>query len=117
MEPNPLVYNKFKSKFYPVDLDVFLSEKVLEYGPRKIAKVKDDIKHELMFRFDHYIRTRTEADLNKRLNSIYRLLEKEKELDTYGMNEKPGRTPRKRSEPKESLPKELKNKNNKRVKK
>ena len=32
-----------------------------------------------MFRFDHYFRTRNETELNKRMASIYKLIEKEKD--------------------------------------
>jgi hypothetical protein len=44
MEFNPTHYNKFKSKLYSIDADVFLSEKVLAYGTRSIVKVKEEIR-------------------------------------------------------------------------
>lgn len=86
MEFNPTHYNKFKSKLYSLDADIFLSEKVLAYGTRHIVKVKEDIRQESIFRFDHYLRTRNESDLNKRLASIYKLLEKERDNDMYGLD-------------------------------
>ncbi len=39
-----------------------------------------------MFRFDHYFRSRTESELNKRMQSIYRLIEKEKDFLDLGMD-------------------------------
>ena len=43
-----------------------------------------------MFRFDHYFRTRNQSEINKRLGSIYKLIEKEKEKDNdiYGLEVK-----------------------------
>lgn len=39
-----------------------------------------------MFRFDHYLRSRTESELNKRMLSIYKLIEKEKDNEQYGLD-------------------------------
>jgi hypothetical protein len=41
--------------------------------------VREQIRVESMFRFDHYLRSRTESELNKRMLSIYKLIEKEKD--------------------------------------
>lgn len=40
-----------------------------------------------MFRFDHYLRSRTESELNKRMLSIYKLIEKEKDNEDYGLDQ------------------------------
>lgn len=40
-----------------------------------------------MFRFDHYLRSRTESELNKRMLSIYKLIEKEKDNDDFGLDQ------------------------------
>ena len=39
-----------------------------------------------MFRFDHFLRSRSESELNKRMQSIYKLLEKEKDNEDYGLD-------------------------------
>lgn len=48
--------------------------------------VREKIRNEPMFRFDHYFRSRTESELNKRMQSIYRLIEKEKDFLNLGMD-------------------------------
>lgn len=48
--------------------------------------VKEKIRVESMFRFDHFLRSRTESELNKRMLSIYKLIEKEKDNDEYGLD-------------------------------
>lgn len=51
--------------------------------------VKEKIRVESMFRYDHFFRSRTESELNKRMQSIYKLIEKEKDNEEYGLdNEK-----------------------------
>jgi hypothetical protein len=39
-----------------------------------------------MFRFDHFLRSRTDSELNKRMSSIYKLFEKEKDNEDYGLD-------------------------------
>lgn len=39
-----------------------------------------------MFRFDFHFRSRTESQLNKRLQSLYKLIEKEKDMAEYGFD-------------------------------
>jgi SWI/SNF-related matrix-associated actin-dependent regulator of chromatin subfamily A member 5 len=48
--------------------------------------VKEKIRVESMFRFDHFLRSRTESELNKRMLSLYKLIEKEKDNDEYGLD-------------------------------
>ena len=40
MEPLPVVYSKFKSKLYSIDVDIFLQEKLLEHD-LNFSKVKE----------------------------------------------------------------------------
>ena len=44
MEFNPLIYNKFKSKLFSVDADVFLAEAVLKYGVRAMQHINEEIR-------------------------------------------------------------------------
>lgn len=39
-----------------------------------------------MFRFDYHFRSRTESELNKRLQSLYKLIEKEKDQAEFGFD-------------------------------
>jgi hypothetical protein len=39
-----------------------------------------------MFRFDHFLRTRSEGELNKRLASIYKLIEKERDNHIFDLD-------------------------------
>ena len=51
-----------------------------------MGQVKEKIRVESMFRFDHYLRSRTQSELNKRMLSIYKLIQKEKDNDEYGLD-------------------------------
>lgn len=51
-----------------------------------MAQVKEKIRVESMFRFDHFLRSRTQSELNKRMLSIYKLIEKEKDNDDFGLD-------------------------------
>jgi len=44
MEFNPLIYNKFKSKLFSVDADVFLADSVLKYGIRAMSQIKEEVR-------------------------------------------------------------------------
>ncbi len=44
-----------------------------------MSQVKEKIRVEPMFRFDHFLRSRSESELNKRMLSIYKLIEKERD--------------------------------------
>ncbi len=76
-------YTKFKSKLFTVEADRFMAERVLKVGTSNITKLREEIRDEPMFRFDHYLRTRNETELNKRMASIYKLIEKEKDSEGY----------------------------------
>jgi SWI/SNF-related matrix-associated actin-dependent regulator of chromatin subfamily A member 5 len=51
-----------------------------------MSLVKEKIRVEPMFRFDHFLRSRSDSELNKRLLSIYKLIEKEKDNDEDGFD-------------------------------
>ena len=86
MEFNPAVYTKFRSKLFSIDADRFLAQNVYKLGLKHMNQVKEKIRVESMFRFDHFLRSRTESELNKRMLSIYKLIEKEKDNDEYGLD-------------------------------
>jgi predicted negative regulator of RcsB-dependent stress response len=52
---------------------------VFGYGAWK--EIKAEIKKETSFEFDHYIKSRTEGDLNKRMNSLLKVIETEIKYD------------------------------------
>lgn len=51
-----------------------------------MTRVRDLIRTESMFRFDHFFRSRTESELNKRMLSLYKLIEKEKDIAINGVD-------------------------------
>lgn len=55
-------------------------------GVHNIAAVRDKIREEQMFRFDNFFKSRTESELNKRIQSLYKLLEKEREISANGFD-------------------------------
>jgi len=79
MEFNPTHYNKSRSKFYSSDHDKFLVYISHLEGYGNWEKIRRKIKEEPLFRFDHFFKSRTEPDLNKRMQSLLKVLEKEKE--------------------------------------
>ena len=52
-----------------------------------MSVVREKVRIEPAFRFDHYLRSRTESELNKRMLSIYKLIEKEKDNEDYGLDQ------------------------------
>lgn len=49
-----------------------------------MSLVKERIRIEPAFRFDHFLRSRSESELNKRMLSIYKLIEKERDNEESG---------------------------------
>ena len=86
MEFNPAVYTKFRSKLFSIDADRFLAQNIYKLGLKNMSVVKEKIRVQSAFRFDHFLRSRTESELNKRMLSIYKLIEKEKDNDEYGLD-------------------------------
>lgn len=65
-------------------------------GLRNMNQVREKIRKEPMFRFDHFFRSRTESQLNKRLLSIYKLIEKEKDNEEFGLDVDTGKESKKK---------------------
>ena len=63
-----------------------------------------------MFRFDHFLRSRTQSELNKRLLSIYKLIEKEKDNEDYGLDFQTGKQSKKKQKKKKQEEKSVKSK-------
>jgi hypothetical protein len=63
-----------------------------------------------MFRFDHFLRSRTESELNKRLLSIYKLIEKEKDNEDYGLDVEVNKESKKKQKKKKQEEKSVKSK-------
>lgn len=59
MDFNPSVYTKFKSKLYSTEADRYLAQNIYELGLKNMAQVREKIRKEPMFRFDHFFRSRT----------------------------------------------------------
>ena len=68
--------------------------------------VREKIRTEPMFRFDNYFRSRTESELNKRMQSIYRLIEKEKDYWNLGMDYDVSKDAKKKKKKKKEVEKE-----------
>ncbi len=73
------MYTKFRSKLFSIDADRCLAQNIHHHGIKNMSTVREQIRVESMFRFDHYLRSRTDSELNKRMLSIYKLIEKEKD--------------------------------------
>jgi SWI/SNF-related matrix-associated actin-dependent regulator of chromatin subfamily A member 5 len=73
---NSTVYTKFRSKLFTIEADKYLMQNMLELGMNNMFIVRDLLRTESMFRFDHFFRTRTESELSKRMLSLYKLIEK-----------------------------------------
>ena len=69
-----------------MEADRFLVQNLLELGVNNMSAVRDLIRSEPMFRFDHFFRSRTESELNKRMLSLYKLIEKERDISINGVD-------------------------------
>ena len=58
---NPQIYTKFKSKLFTIDADRYLAQMAYKYGLKNMSLIKEKIRTEAMFRFDHHFRSRTES--------------------------------------------------------
>lgn len=76
MDFNPAIYTKFRSKLFTLEADKFLVQTLHKMGINNMGLVRDKIRQEQMFRFDNFFKSRTESELNKRVQSLYKLLEK-----------------------------------------
>lgn len=86
MDFNPSVYTKFRSKLFTLEADRFLVQNLLEVGSGNMSVVRDLIRSESMFRYDHFFRSRTESELSKRMLSLYKLIEKERDISINGVD-------------------------------
>ena len=57
--------------------DKYLIFACAEYGYGNWKLIKAQIKKESSFEFDHYFKSRTESDLNKRMNSLLKVIKAE----------------------------------------
>eukprot|EP01015_Nassula_variabilis_P000766 TRINITY_DN10421_c0_g1_i1.p1 TRINITY_DN10421_c0_g1~~TRINITY_DN10421_c0_g1_i1.p1 ORF type:complete len:232 (+),score=26.84 TRINITY_DN10421_c0_g1_i1:60-698(+) len=72
-------YNKYKSKFYTLEHDRYLIYINFLEGYQNWTNIRMAIKRDQWFKFDHFLKSRSDQDLTKRLQSLIRVLEKEKE--------------------------------------
>jgi SWI/SNF-related matrix-associated actin-dependent regulator of chromatin subfamily A member 5 len=56
-------------------------------GVNNFVAVKEKIREEPIFRFDNFLKSRSESELNKRVQSLYKLLEKEREMTINGYDQ------------------------------
>lgn len=69
-----------------MEADRYLVQKLLELGGSNMPAVRDLVRGESMFRFDHFFRSRTESELSKRMLSLYKLIEKERDICINGVD-------------------------------
>ncbi|EAR99498.2 SNF2 family amine-terminal protein (macronuclear) [Tetrahymena thermophila SB210] len=79
-EFNSAIYNKSKSKFYTTENDKFLIYASYQMGYCNWPVIIKEIKTNPMFQFDHFFKSRSEYELNKRLQSLLKVVEKEKDF-------------------------------------
>lgn len=73
----PEVYSKFKSRLFTSSHDKYLVFKNAEHGYGNWTPIRAEIKKESTFEFDHYLKSRSEGDMNKRMNSLLKVLKAE----------------------------------------
>jgi len=84
---NPLTQMKFsygpqKAKLYIEEEDVFLVYKAQQLGYGNWEDLQNEIRKAHQFRFDWFLKSRSPQDLNKRVDQLIRIIEKENlELD------------------------------------
>lgn len=81
IEFNYQVYNKFRSRLFTLRHDKFLIWACANFGYGAWKEIKAEIKREPSFEFDHYIKSRSEGDLNKRMNSLLKVINTELKYD------------------------------------
>lgn len=63
-----------------------MAQSAYKHGLKNMSVIRNKIRSEPMFRFDFHFRSRTESELNKRLQSLYKLIEKEKDMSELGFD-------------------------------
>jgi hypothetical protein len=91
IEFNQGIYCKFKSRFYSIEHDKYLIFANYKWGFANWREVRMGIKKEDSFEFDHYFKSRTESELNKRMGSLLKVikaeLDQERKHDEYRRKE------------------------------
>ncbi|CAD8176649.1 unnamed protein product [Paramecium octaurelia] len=80
----PQLYNKFKSKYFSLENDKYLIYMTNEVGYGNWTLLKQSIRKEPMFRFDHAFKCKSENELKNRVISLVKVLDKEKENNSMG---------------------------------
>ena len=76
-----LVYNKYKSRVFTHLHDKFLIHTSNKVGYGNFTEIKALSRGHNAFKFDHYFKSKTEGDLNKRMHSLLKMLKSEKESE------------------------------------
>lgn len=80
---NKQIYTKFRSKLFTAAHDKYLVWISAKLGYGNWARIREEIKKVPDFAFDHYFKSRTEGDLNKRMNSLIKVITNEIELEVH----------------------------------
>ena len=67
-------YNKVKSKMYRRTHDKFIIFKCHEFGVQQVHKVKKALRNHKAFRYDTFVKSVKPSTLNKRINSLMKML-------------------------------------------
>lgn len=73
-------YAKFKARFWTFEHDKYLVYFSSKEGYGNWTKIKERFRKEMIFRTDHWISTRDETELHKRMQTLLKVLEREKEV-------------------------------------
>ena len=79
IEFNKNIYSKFRSKLFSADHDKYLVFANHRLGYGNWHDIRMGIKKEEAFEFDHYFKSRTEGELNKRMSSLLRVIKAEED--------------------------------------
>lgn len=79
IEFNKNIYSKFRSKLFSSDHDKYLVFANYRLGYGNWHEIRMGIKREEAFEFDHYFKSRTEGELNKRMSSLLRVIKAEED--------------------------------------
>lgn len=79
IEFNKNIYSKFRSKLFSADHDKYLVFANYRLGYGNWHEIRMGIKREEAFEFDHYFKSRTEGELNKRMSSLLRVIKAEED--------------------------------------
>eukprot|EP01017_Pseudomicrothorax_dubius_P047061 TRINITY_DN8394_c0_g1_i4.p1 TRINITY_DN8394_c0_g1~~TRINITY_DN8394_c0_g1_i4.p1 ORF type:complete len:212 (-),score=84.27 TRINITY_DN8394_c0_g1_i4:139-774(-) len=80
LEFNTTVYLKSRSKYFTLEQDKFLVYTSFAVGYGNWEAVREAAKCDVFFRFDSFLRSRSDSEIYKRMQSLIKVVEKEKEL-------------------------------------